>query len=93
MTADQIKQLGANECNVLCDHLDQQLVAVLQQIDANMLRATTAITEKILPAVEGYGQASAEIWQSVKVRCVLSEQMQEFSAQFDDYTTVLEDLL
>jgi len=67
LTDAQIATLGVAECSAFIEQLDQDIVTSLQATDANFLRATRAITEKLLPAVEKYGEASREIWQSVKV--------------------------
>lgn len=85
LTDAQIAGLGVAECSALIEQLDQQLVNSLQETDANFLRATRAVTDKILPAVEKYGESSREIWQSVKVNCMtesLCRELIEFGSSY-----------
>ena len=68
LTDEQIATLGVAECSAFLMQLDQQLIVSLQATDAHFLRATRAVTDKILPSIEKYGEASREIWESAKVR-------------------------
>lgn len=62
----EINELSPAECDAACLQVDQILVSLLQNIDANFGRTHRTITQKILPEVERYGEASKGIWEGLK---------------------------
>ncbi|KAG0152328.1 hypothetical protein CROQUDRAFT_70474 [Cronartium quercuum f. sp. fusiforme G11] len=62
----EIEGLSPAECDAACLQIDQILVSLLQNIDANFGRTHRTITQKILPEVERYGEASRGIWEGLK---------------------------
>ena len=66
LTDDEIASLSAADVQAACDQLDQNTVGVLQQIDENFAKANLVLNQRILPAVQRYGENSLQIWESVK---------------------------
>ena len=54
------------ECDAACLQVDQILVNILQNIDADFGKSHRIITDKILPDLERYGEASKGIWEGLK---------------------------
>ncbi|EGF97156.1 uncharacterized protein MELLADRAFT_70176 [Melampsora larici-populina 98AG31] len=66
LSDEEINELSPAECDAACLQVDQILVSLLQNIDANFGRTHRTITHKILPEVERYGEASRGIWEGLK---------------------------
>ena len=64
LSDEEIARLGPRESAACCEEIDENFVA-----------ATRTVTDKLIPAVEGYGRSSKQIWDSVKV----SEELHEDS--------------
>ena len=69
LTDEQIGRLSNREAAACCEQIDQNILSVLQEIDENFVSSTRTVTDKLIPAVEGYGRSSKLIWDSVKVGC------------------------
>lgn len=68
LSEDEIARLSPGQLASLNEQLDQNILHTLQRIDANFAGCTRTITDGILPALEGYGRSSKQVWDSVKVR-------------------------
>ena len=68
LSDDEIARLTPAECLAASTQIDANLVGVLQEIDASLSEANQIINQRILPAVQKYGENSQQIWESVKVR-------------------------
>ncbi|KAA1103417.1 DASH complex subunit ask1 [Puccinia graminis f. sp. tritici] len=66
LTEHEIAQLSPAECDAACLQVDQILVNILQNIDADFGKSHRIITDKILPDLERYGEASKGIWEGLK---------------------------
>ncbi|WAQ87603.1 hypothetical protein PtA15_8A507 [Puccinia triticina] len=66
LSEDEIAQLSPAECDAACLQVDQILVNILQNIDADFGKSHRIITDKILPDLERYGEASKGIWEGLK---------------------------
>ncbi|KAH9818280.1 hypothetical protein DFH28DRAFT_110053 [Melampsora americana] len=66
LSDEEINELSPAECDAACLQVDQILVSLLQNIDANFGRTHRTITHKIIPEVERYGEASRGIWEGLK---------------------------
>jgi hypothetical protein len=71
LTDEEIATLGPGEVHAACDQIDQHISTVLQQIDENFAQANLVLNQRILPAVQKYGENSQQIWESVKVSLML----------------------
>lgn len=67
LTPEEIATLNPTECAALCQQVDQNILDTLQKIDDNFVGATRTVTDRLIPAVEGYGRSSKVVWDSVKV--------------------------
>ena len=67
LSDEEIAQLSPREAAACCEQIDQNVVNVLQEIDESFGSATRTVTDRLIPAVEGYGRSSKKIWDSVKV--------------------------
>ncbi|MBW0525829.1 hypothetical protein O181_065544 [Austropuccinia psidii MF-1] len=66
LTDQEIVSLTPLECDAACLQIDQILVTILQNIDADFGKSHRTITDKILPDLERYGEASKEVWEGFK---------------------------
>ncbi|KAH9462997.1 hypothetical protein MJO28_008873 [Puccinia striiformis f. sp. tritici] len=66
LTEDEIAQMSPAECDAACLQIDQISVNILQNIDADFGKSHRIITDKILPDLERYGEASKGIWEGLK---------------------------
>lgn len=69
LSQSEISQLNPSQIQAGCDQIDQSIVRVLQKIDEDFAKSVQILNERILPAVQVYGENSQQIWESVKVRC------------------------
>ncbi|PLW51757.1 hypothetical protein PCANC_05540 [Puccinia coronata f. sp. avenae] len=66
LSEQEIAELSPAECDAACLQIDQILVNILQNIDADFGKSHRIITDKILPDLERYGEASKGIWEGLK---------------------------
>ncbi|KNZ61767.1 hypothetical protein VP01_135g3 [Puccinia sorghi] len=69
LSEQEIAELSPAECDAACLQVDQILVFVFfVDIDADFGKSHRIITDKILPDLERYGEASKGIWEGLKAR-------------------------
>jgi len=66
LSEQEIAELTPAECDAACLQVDQILVNILQNIDADFGKSHRIITDKILPDLERYGESSKGIWEGLK---------------------------
>jgi len=67
LSDDELRQLSPRECAAASEQADQNIVRILQDIDAHFAAATRTVTDRLIPAVEAYGGSSKRSWDRVKV--------------------------
>ncbi|KAI8458207.1 DASH complex subunit Ask1-domain-containing protein, partial [Phakopsora pachyrhizi] len=66
LSEQEISTMSSAECNAACLQIDQIIVSVLQNIDADFGRCHRTVADKILPEIEKQGLSSQKIWEGLK---------------------------
>ncbi|KAL8279055.1 hypothetical protein RQP46_008513 [Phenoliferia psychrophenolica] len=66
LSEEEIMRMTPAECIAAGSQIDANLVGVLQEIDESLSESNEIINQRILPAVQQYGENSQKIWESVK---------------------------